>query len=103
MNVRTTEGAAALPFSSNIIGGASVGAADGRVVDVICPSDGKPFMQIARSGREDVDRAIKANIPAEVVHRKAFSEVADFSRRDRRSRHRFRRTAGYSGPNRKSM
>jgi aldehyde dehydrogenase (NAD+) len=61
MNVRTTEGAGtALPFSSNIIGGSSVGAADGRVIDVLCPSDGLPFMQIARSGPEDVDRAVKA-------------------------------------------
>ena len=50
----------ALPFSANIIGGASVGAADGRVVDVLCPSDARPFMQIARSGPEDVDRAVKA-------------------------------------------
>ncbi|HLH49864.1 MAG TPA: aldehyde dehydrogenase family protein, partial [Roseiarcus sp.] len=57
MNVRT---ATALPFSSNLIGGASVGAADGRVVDVLCPSDGKPFAQIARSGPEDIDRAVKA-------------------------------------------
>ncbi len=61
MNVRTSEdAAAALPFSANLIGGASVDAADGRVVDVLCPSDGKPFAQIARSGPEDVNRAVKA-------------------------------------------
>src|SRR5580658_8074900 len=61
MNIRTADNSStALPFSANIIGGASVGAADGRVVDVLCPSDGRPFMQIARSGPEDVDRAIKA-------------------------------------------
>jgi aldehyde dehydrogenase (NAD+) len=61
MNVRTAESATtALPFSANVIGGSSVGAADGRVIDVICPSDGRPFAQIARSGPEDVDRAVKA-------------------------------------------
>src|SRR5579862_6517297 len=61
MNVRIAErAAAALPFSANISGGANVGAADGRVLDVICPSDGRPFAQIARSGPEDVDRAVKA-------------------------------------------
>jgi aldehyde dehydrogenase (NAD+) len=61
MNVRPTETTAtSLPFSANLIDGKSVGAADGRVVDVICPSDGKPFAQIARSGPEDVDRAVKA-------------------------------------------
>jgi aldehyde dehydrogenase (NAD+) len=61
MNIRTADNSStALPFSANIIGGASVGAADGRVVDVLCPSDGRPFMQIARSGPEDVDRAVKA-------------------------------------------
>ena len=61
MNVRSTESAStALPFSPNIIGGVAVGAADGRVLDVLCPSDGLPFAQIARSGPEDVDRAVKA-------------------------------------------
>jgi aldehyde dehydrogenase (NAD+) len=61
MNVRPNEtSATALPFSANLIAGESVGAADGRVVDVLCPSDGKPFAQIARSGPEDVDRAVKA-------------------------------------------
>ncbi|MGY4408181.1 aldehyde dehydrogenase family protein [Bradyrhizobium sp. USDA 3315] len=54
------DAAAPLPFSSNIVGGASVGAVDGRMMNVLCPSDGKPFAQIARSGPEDVDRAVKA-------------------------------------------
>jgi len=61
MNVRTAQGAAtALPLSANIIGGVSVGAVDGRALDVVGPSDGRPFAQIARSGPEDVDRAVKA-------------------------------------------
>jgi aldehyde dehydrogenase (NAD+) len=61
MNVRTAERAATgLPFSANLIGGISVGAVDGRVIDVVSPSDGRPFAQIARSGSEDVDRAVKA-------------------------------------------
>jgi aldehyde dehydrogenase (NAD+) len=59
MNIRSTE-SAALPFSANIIGGANVGAADGRALDVLCPSDGKPFAQIARSGPEDIARAVAA-------------------------------------------
>jgi aldehyde dehydrogenase (NAD+) len=66
MNIRSAESAsAALPFSANIIGGASVGAADGRVLDVLCPSDGRAFARIARSGAEDVARAV-------VAARKAF-------------------------------
>src|SRR5579863_7735890 len=59
MNVRSPEGAA-LPFHGNIIGGASAGAADGRVLDVLCPSDGRAFAQIARGGPEDVARAVAA-------------------------------------------
>ena len=61
MNIRSTESASvALPFSANVIGGKSVGAADGRVLDVICPSDGQAFARIARSGPEDVSRAVAA-------------------------------------------
>jgi aldehyde dehydrogenase (NAD+) len=66
MNIRSSDNAnVALPFSANIIGGSNVGAADGRVVDVLCPSDGLPFARIARSGPEDVSRAVAAG-------RKAF-------------------------------
>ena len=61
MNVRSAESASeALPFSANIIGGASVGAADGRALEVLCPSDGRAFARIARSGAEDVARAVAA-------------------------------------------
>jgi aldehyde dehydrogenase (NAD+) len=61
MNIRSTENASeTLPFSANIIGGKNVGAADGRVLDVLCPSDGRAFARIARSGAEDVDRAVSA-------------------------------------------
>ena len=61
MNIRSTDSASvALPFSANIIGGANVGAADGRVLDVLCPSDGRAFARIARSGAEDVSRAVAA-------------------------------------------
>jgi aldehyde dehydrogenase (NAD+) len=59
MNIRSPESAAA-PFHGNIINGVSVGAAEGRVLDVICPSDGRVFAQIARSGPEDVSRAVAA-------------------------------------------
>src|ERR1700733_6964181 len=59
MNVRSPA-SAALSLHGNIIGGVNVGAADGRVLDVLCPSDGKPFAQIARSGSEDVSRAVAA-------------------------------------------
>jgi aldehyde dehydrogenase (NAD+) len=61
MNIRSTDSASvALPFSANIIGGVNVGAADGRVLDVLCPSDGRAFARIARSGAEDVSRAVAA-------------------------------------------
>jgi aldehyde dehydrogenase (NAD+) len=61
MNIRSTENASeTLPFSANIIGGKNVGAADGRVLDVLCPSDGRAFARIARSGAEDVDGAVSA-------------------------------------------
>jgi aldehyde dehydrogenase (NAD+) len=61
MNIRSSELAgAALPFHANVIGGADVEAADGRVLDVVCPSDGRPFARIARSGPEDIARAVGA-------------------------------------------
>lgn len=49
-----------LPFFSNVIDGNSLGALNGGRLDVLCPSDGKPFAQIARSSQEDVDRAVQA-------------------------------------------
>jgi aldehyde dehydrogenase (NAD+) len=61
MNIRSTEIAgAALPFHANVVGGANVEAADGRVLDVLCPSDGRVFARIARSGAEDVATAVAA-------------------------------------------
>jgi len=44
----------------NIIGGEIVPAADGRVIEVLCPSDGAAFATIARSGQADVDAAVAA-------------------------------------------
>src|SRR5690606_30550641 len=35
-------------------------AQDGRTIDVICPSDGKVFATLARSGTADVDAAVQA-------------------------------------------
>jgi aldehyde dehydrogenase (NAD+) len=44
----------------NLIGGAHAPAADGRTLDVLCPSDGIVFAHIARSGAADVDAAVRA-------------------------------------------
>lgn len=44
----------------NIIGGDTVAAADGRTIEVLCPSDGVAFASIARSGPSDVSRAVSA-------------------------------------------
>ncbi len=44
----------------NIIDGKSAPAADGRTVEVVCPSDGAAFATIARSGTADVDAAVAA-------------------------------------------
>ena len=61
MNIRSTERASTSPpLHANVIGGAKVEAADGRVLDVLCPSDGRVFARIARSGAEDVARAVAA-------------------------------------------
>ena len=48
------------PLWLNLIGGERRGAADGRTIDVLCPSDGQPFAAIARSGAGDVDVAVRA-------------------------------------------
>jgi len=44
----------------NFIGGRAEQSADGRQVDVVCPSDGRIFARIARSGPGDVDKAVKS-------------------------------------------
>lgn len=43
---------------SNWIGGRAVDAAGGARIDVLCPSDGRVFASIARSGAADVDAAV---------------------------------------------
>lgn len=61
MTIRSTGIAgAAAPFHANLVGGADVGADDGRTLDVVCPSDGLPFARIARSGAAEVARAVAA-------------------------------------------
>lgn len=44
----------------NVIGRKRQGAADGRTLEVLCPSDGQPFAVIARSGAAEVDGAVQA-------------------------------------------
>ena len=44
----------------NIVGGKRIAGQDGRTLEVLCPSDGKPFAAIARSGAADVDAAVAA-------------------------------------------
>ena len=60
MNARDERPADAKPLHLNVIGGRRVPAADDRTIDVVCPSDGKPFAAIARSGAADIDAAVKA-------------------------------------------
>ena len=49
-----------LAAHKNYIGGDWRPAAQGMNLDVLCPSDGRPFAQIARSGAADVDAAVSA-------------------------------------------
>ncbi len=49
----------ARPLWLNLIGGERRPAADGRVLDVLCPSDGQAFAAIPRSGPGDVDVAVR--------------------------------------------
>ena len=49
----------ARPLWLNLIGAERRGAADGRTLDVLCPSDGLPFAAIARSGQGEVDLAVR--------------------------------------------
>jgi aldehyde dehydrogenase (NAD+) len=44
----------------NLIGRDRRGAKDGRTLEVLCPSDGKPFASIPRSGAADIDDAVRA-------------------------------------------
>jgi aldehyde dehydrogenase (NAD+) len=44
----------------NVIGGTHRGANDGRTLEVVCPSDGKAFATIARSGAAEIDEAVRA-------------------------------------------
>src|SRR4051794_15275135 len=60
MNARDERPAGAKPLHLNLIGGRRVPAADDRTIDVVCPSDGKPFAAIARSGAADIDAAVTA-------------------------------------------
>jgi aldehyde dehydrogenase (NAD+) len=60
MNIEASARFRDLSFRPNLIGGASVGAGDGATLNVLCPSDGRTFTTIARSGPEDVARAIAA-------------------------------------------
>ena len=45
---------------SNFIHGQEVAAKDGSTIDVVCPSDGKVFATIPRSGPQDVELAVTA-------------------------------------------
>jgi aldehyde dehydrogenase (NAD+) len=44
----------------NWIDGSRVESVDGRQLDVLCPSDGRVFATIPRSGPDDVDKAVCA-------------------------------------------
>ncbi|MGN6529984.1 MAG: acetaldehyde dehydrogenase ExaC [Burkholderiaceae bacterium] len=48
------------PRYDNFIGGRFVPAADGRAFDVITPITGRVYTQVARSGAEDIERALDA-------------------------------------------
>ena len=44
----------------NIVAGKRAPARDGQTLDVICPSDGKPFAAMPRSGAAEIDAAVAA-------------------------------------------
>ena len=50
----------AKPAAECLIGGSWLPAASGETLDVLAPSDGKPFTEIAAGGKEDIDRAVQA-------------------------------------------
>src|SRR5215218_6591249 len=60
MNAPDLTRAAATGLYPNLIAGERRTAADGRTLDVLCPSDGKPFAAIARSGAAEIDDAVRA-------------------------------------------
>src|SRR5690606_27006985 len=43
-----------------VVDGALADAVSGERIDVVCPSDGKVFASIPRSGAADIDRAVRA-------------------------------------------
>lgn len=51
---------AGVGIHANIVDGRRVPAADGRTLDVVCPSDGVVFATMPRSGLADVDAAVAA-------------------------------------------
>jgi len=44
----------------NIVGGRRAGAQDGRTLEVVCPSDGRAFAAIPRSGAAEIEAAVAA-------------------------------------------
>ena len=44
----------------NLIGGKWQPASDGRTLDMVSPSDGRPFARIARGSAADIDAAVRA-------------------------------------------
>ena len=60
MNVQAPHPPAALSVFSNLIGGKCLPAADGRVIDVVCPSDGLAFATLPRSDATEIDAAVRA-------------------------------------------
>src|SRR5919107_150835 len=54
MNAPESRTTATLPLYANLIGGERRPARDGRTLEVVCPSDGKPFAAIARSGAAEL-------------------------------------------------
>ncbi|WP_342361012.1 aldehyde dehydrogenase family protein [Terrarubrum flagellatum] len=50
----------AQPALLNLVGGRDAEATDRQLIEVLCPSDGKVFAHIQRSGAADVDAAVKA-------------------------------------------
>ncbi len=60
MNAQPPKAHSAIRAYSNLIGGKSQPAQDGRRLDVLCPSDGLAFASLPRSGSADVDAAVRA-------------------------------------------
>jgi aldehyde dehydrogenase (NAD+) len=60
MNERVQTQASRAEAYSHWIDGRAQDSADGRRLDVLCPSDGLVFATIARGGEQDVDRAVRS-------------------------------------------